>query len=164
MAKDKEKQLASYYYVEKQKTAKETAVLVGITEATMNKWVNESGWKSQREARATSHVEQSDNIRNLISEMASQRIALSKELNKAMDGGDEGDVQNIRKQLAIIDDGVSKWNKTLENINKRNKISLNIYLEIMDRIFNAMRDYDQNLFLKTIDFQEQHIGDASIKY
>lgn len=40
MAKDKEKQLASYYYVEKQKTAKETAVLVGITEATMNKWVN----------------------------------------------------------------------------------------------------------------------------
>ena len=163
MPKDNERQLAYYYYVEKQKTAKETAELVGVTPATMSKWIARCGWKAQREARALSPAARIENIRSLIANLAEERVALGRELEKALAVGDPKQVAALRCQMAAVDDGAAKWNKTLENAQLEGKIRLTTYLDVMERIFNALRDYDAKLYLQTVGFQEQHVHDISDK-
>jgi hypothetical protein len=163
MAKEKDHQLAYYYYVEKQKTAKETAPLVGVTEATMSKWVNKFGWKAQREAKALSHANRAENVRQVINQLAEQRITLSNKLEEALGKGDMSRALDIRQQLATVDDGAAKWNKTLEGIKKDGAIRLGTYLEVMEKVFNAMREYDPKLYMQTVDFQENHIHDISAR-
>ena len=70
----------------------------------------------------------------------------------------------LHKKIAQIDDGVSKWNKTLTNIDKDSKISLSTYLQVMEMIFEALQSHDEALFLKTIDFQDVHLNDVSLRF
>lgn len=163
MASEKDRQLARYYYVEKLKTAKETAEAVGVTEATMSKWVNRFGWKTEREARSVSSGERIDNIRNIIADLARQRMELSAELRRTEEEGDPQGAGLLRSALASIDDGVSKWNKALDSAKKEVEIRLSTYIEVMERIFAAMREYDRELYMRTIIFQEIHIQEVSEK-
>ena len=80
-----------------------------------------------------------------------------KEANKEL-------VEETRKNISKIDDAVSKWNKTLRDINKEAKIPLATYLEVMQSIFEALQHYNPKLYMQTLDFQEKHIHDASLKY
>lgn len=163
MASEKDRQLARYYYVEKLKTAKETAEAVGVTEATMSKWVNRFGWKAEREARALSSGERIDNIRNIIADLARQRIELSAELRQAEKEEDRDGVGFLRSALASIDDGVAKWNKVLDSAKKETEIRLATYLEVMERVFAALREHDRELYMRTLEFQELHIQEVSDK-
>lgn len=163
MASEKDRQLARYYYVEKLKTAKETAEAVGVTEATMSKWVNRFGWKAEREARALSSGERIDNIRNIIADLARQRIELSAELRQAEKEEDRDGVGFLRSALASIDDGVAKWNKVLDSAKKETEIRLTTYLEVMERVFAALREHDRELYMRTLEFQELHIQEVADK-
>ena len=163
MANEKDRQLARYYYVEKWKTAKETAEAVGVTEAPMSKWVKRFGWKAEREARALSSGERIDKIRNIISDLARQRMELASELRQAEEDGDKVGAGMIRSAMAAIDDGVAKWNKVLDSAKKETEIRLTVYLEVMDRIFAALRDYDHALYMRTLEFQELHVRDVADK-
>lgn len=163
MASEKDRQLARYYYVEKLKTAKETAEAVGVTEATMSKWVNRFGWKAEREARALSSGERIDNIRNIIADLARQRIELSAELRQTEEEGDRNGAGLLRSALASIDDGVAKWNKVLDSAKKETEIRLTTYLEVMERVFAALREHDRELYMRTLEFQELHIQEVSDK-
>lgn len=163
MAKPQERQQAFFYYVEKGKSAKETAAIVGITEKTMSDWVTKSGWKTQREARAMSAESRAENIKQLIDHLAGQRMELGESLAAAIAVGDVGVEAAIRRQMAAIDDGAAKWNKSLDNIKKNSNIRLAVYYEVMEQIFNALRLFDEGLYLKTIDFQEAHVHEVSVK-
>lgn len=163
MAKDKEKQQAYYYYVEKQRTAKETAALVGVTEKSVGDWISRGGWRELRQARALSATSRIDNIESLIDDLARQRIELGRELDEAIECADEKRAAELRRQMASVDDGAGKWNKTLENTKRDGKVRLTVYLDVMEQIFNALREFDQTLFLKTVEFQQQHVHDVSNK-
>lgn len=163
MAKDKERRLAEFYYIEKGKTAKEISILINVREATISRWVSTSGWKARREASATSATSRCDNLQQVISELATERIELSRELKNALDIEDTKTANELRKQIASIDDGVSKWNKSLESAKKIATIPLHIYLEVMERIFTDLRTTDSETYLKTIAFQEQHIEKISAR-
>lgn len=163
MAKDKERQMGYYYYVEKNRSAKEASLLSGVTEATFSAWVRKFGWKSQREARAMSCGTRTENIKQLIDELAAQRIALGRELDLAVAEKDDKLASDIRRQLAAVDDGAAKWNKALAAAAKEGKITLTIYLDVMEQIFGALRNADEHLYLQTLSFQEQHIHEVSIK-
>ena len=43
------------------------------------------------------------------------------------------------------------------NLDKENRISLGVYLDVMDDLFNALRIYDMAIYRSTLDFQEQYI-------
>lgn len=163
MAKDKERQLAYYYFVEKNRSAKETAILCAVTEATLSGWVRKFGWKAMRDARAMSAGARMDNIRSVIDEMAAQRVALSGDLDLAIAQKDLKRTGEIRQELAQIDNGVAMWNKSLATATKEGKITLTNYLEVMDSIFNALRNFNESIYLKTIDFQQQHIHEVSTR-
>lgn len=161
MAKEKEMQLAHHYFVEKGKTAKESAALAGVGEQTMSKWVNKFGWKAEREARALSASARTANIEAVIIDLAAERIDTARLLKEVLRDGDRETASRLRQELARIDDGAAKWNKTLESAKKEGRVHLATYLDVMERIFNALRQFDMPLYLKTIDFQEQHTHDVA---
>ena len=165
MAKTRERKIAYEMYVNQNKTAKETARLVGVAEKTMSDWVNANNerWKKEREARNMAPSKRTGNIEQIISDLANKRIELGRQLTNAEADGDTEKATETRKEISKIDDAVSKWNKTLRDINKENKVSLAVYLEVMQSIFDALQSQNTKLFMQTLEFQEQHIHDISLK-
>ena len=53
--------------------------------------------------------------------------------------------------------------KVLDSAKKETEIRLTVYLEVMDRIFAALRDYDHALYMRTLEFQELHVRDVADK-
>lgn len=166
MAKRKEQKTARIYYVEKGKTAKEIAALLGVSEVTISRWVKDGGWKAQRTAHVSNPDAQAENIKQLINNLAEQRLDLMKQLTELQKTPktDPKTINQIRAAIAQTDDGVSKWNKTLENIEKEHKITLAAYIQVMTEIFDALNTQNPKLFMETLDFQEQHLNHVSAQY
>lgn len=164
MAKEREQKLARLLYVEQGKSAKEISTLVGVSEQTLTKWVHANGWREQRNAIVANPTIREDNIKNLINELSQQRLDLSKELRDAEANADLKAAADFRKQLAQVDDAVSKWNKTLQGVKKDGQISLSDYLVVMEDIFDNLRIYDEKLYMKLMDFQEAHLNDVSRRF
>jgi transposase-like protein len=162
MAKEKERRTAHILYVEQGKTAKEVAELIGCAEKTIGEWVAKYGWKEERSARQASPSKRAGNIKMIITNLSEDRLRLDREIRAIEAGGDPARHNTIREEMSQIDDAVSKWNKTLENIEKEGRVSLVTYLNVMDQIFSSMRNYDAKLFMSTVEFQEHHIHKISL--
>lgn len=163
MAKEKERRTAHILYVEQGKSAKEVSELIGCAEKTIGEWVAKFGWKEERSARQASPAKRSDNIKMIITNLSEDRLRLDRQIRSCeQTAADAEKVAGLRDEVSRIDDAVSKWNKTLENIEKENRVSLATYLNVMDEIFTAMRNHDPKLFMSTVEFQEQHIHKISI--
>lgn len=159
MAKDKEKATARILYVEQGKTGKEISMLIGVAEKTISSWVNDSreNWKGLRNARTTSPQKRIENIREIIGTLADRRIQLGRDLLTLEKDGTNETIEAKRKEISQIDDAVSKWNKTLKDLDKENRVSLSAHLKIMDEIFDSMRHFDEKLYYSTIKFQEHYL-------
>ena len=162
MAKEKERRTAHILYVDQGKHAKEVAELIGVAEKTIGEWVSKYGWKEERCARQVSPAKRADNIKMIILNLSEDRLRLDREIRASDEDADTSAMATMRDEVSRIDDAVSKWNKTLENIEKENRISLSTYLNVMDQVFMAMRHYDTRLFMSTVEFQEQHIHKISL--
>jgi len=160
MAKEKEKRIAKELYLGG-KSQKEIAKIVGVQEKTISIWVNKFGWKVLRDAQLSKADNNIDNIKKIISDIADETFAVNLKINKETDPEERKELRKYRNKLA---DEAAKWNKALENLDKQNKISFAIYLQVFEDIFNALRQNDQKLFLKTLDFQEEHIQQKAIQY
>lgn len=157
MAKEKQRKTAHILYVEQNKSQKEIAQLLGVTEKTVSSWVNKYSWKQELTARNASPARRINNIKAIITNLSEERLLLTSEVRQLEKDGASEEATKKREQISRIDDSVSKWNKTLENINKENQVSLSIYLQVMESIFNSMRLYDVNQYMDTVEFQEHHL-------
>ncbi len=165
MAKEKEKATARILYVEQGKTAKEIAMLLEVSEKTISAWVNadDENWKAMRKAKITSPLKRIENLKSIINDMVDRRIELSNRLKIAESEKNLEEMANIKEEIAGLDDAVSKWNKTLENMDKENRMSLTVYIRVMDDIFDALRLWNEPFYYKLLAFQEQHIRQISNK-
>ncbi len=163
MAKDKEKSVARLLYVEHHLSQKEIADKVGVQEKTVSIWVNQNGWKEERHARINGPRKQVENFKKVIYNFTEKQLRLEEELQKAIEEKNTTIEHEINKKIAHVADEVSKWNKTLINFDKTNKISLETYLHVMDDIFSALQAEDYALHSTTVDFQEKHIQFISKK-
>ncbi len=162
MAKEKERITARILYVEQGKPANEIADLLNITEKTVSAWVQKYGWKAARTAKITGRDNRVGNIRQIIDGFAEDRLSLQAELSDLVgSGGDKERQKNIRVEMAKIDFGVANWNKTLENVDKTSRISLETYFYVMDKVFKGLQFFDTKLYMATVPFQEQHINEIS---
>lgn len=166
MAKEREKKIAKVLYVEQQKDAKEISKLVNVSEVTLSKWVNENNgaWKRERNARISNPNVRTDNIKQIINDLSEQRITLHGQLIQAEKNNDLEETTRLRESIARIDDAVAKWNKTLTSIDKESQVTLSIYLAVMEMLFDALKAFDEKLFLSTLDFQDVHLNDVSLKF
>lgn len=146
------------------KQQNEIAAALNVQEKTVGQWVKKFGWKNERNARlGSSGKNQIQNIKGIISGLAEDRIVLSNTIKKAEEDGDKELIQKSQKEISKIDIAAAYWNKTLTNLDKENRISLSVYLEVMDDIFKALQKHNPKLFMKTIEFQEQHLSNISLR-
>jgi predicted transcriptional regulator len=168
--KTKERNTARILYVEQGKTAKEIAALLNTTEKTISGWVNKYGWKQSRTAKVTSIDNRTDNIKQIIDQLATDRIALQSKISDLIQQSNDNDndkinsqIAQLRTQIAVIDSSVYNWTLTLSKIDKDNRITLAMYLYVMESVFKALNNTNPEIYLKTIEFQEQHINDISLQ-
>jgi len=163
MAKEKEKKTAHILFVEQGKTRKDIAQLLGITDKTISNWVEKFGWDKERTARNASPTRRTENIKAIITTLSEERIELNNKVKAAELKGDLNTITELRSQISRVDDSVSKWNRALMTIEDENKITLSVYLTVMDMIFDRMRIMNPKLYFETIDFQEQHLHQITVE-
>ena len=153
MAKDQEKKLARIYFIKQGKTAKEIAKALSLTEKTVSTWVNGSkpSWKELRNAQLVEQDFLANDFKNLINELVEKRLQLEKDADS-----DPKDKYKLTLEIKMLR---TEYN----NIVKKDSITLDKYLGVMDQIFTAMQIEQPELFVKLIDFQEKHINEAAIK-
>lgn len=164
MAKDRERRTAKLLYVDQNMTAKDVAERVGVSEKTVGDWVEKYHWKSERDAKNASPAKRISNIKQIISNLSDEWLLVDREIkNLERNNGDSVAINEKRGRIKSIGDEVSKWNKTLENIEKDANVSLSTYLYVMEDIFDNLANYNRDLYIKLVDFQEHHINKVSIK-
>lgn len=169
-----EQKRAYNWYVKEHKTAKEIAERLGRTEKTIGNWVKKFGWKKQRDAKLNSFNAQRERINEILSEYAEQTLYYIKETKVVKEKLRKATTDKVIKkhreqineyntEMARIDDGASKWRKQLADLDKENRVSLSVYLEVMDDVFENMRAFNEDLYNRSIEFQENHLATISLK-
>lgn len=159
--KKTEKTTAYHMYVEQGKSVSEIASIINVSTRTVSEWVNKGKWKEALNAKVNGVKERSENIKKVLNDITEQTIELQKKRKEASINGDKEALKLINIELVGLADQASKWNKTLEMLEKKEEITLGIYLNVMEDVFDNMSRYDNALFLKTLDFQQQHILSTS---
>ena len=145
-------------------TAVEISTRLSVSKKTLSAWINDSdsAWKRERDARMNTSAKQGDNIREIIGILSEKKLALFKKISDAEINNNKELLLSLRKDAASIDDAVAKWNKTLQDMNKgANRITLSIFLECMDMIFDNLRIYDAEMYQQTLDFQEALVNEQT---
>ena len=181
MSKETEQKIAKELYINQNKTPEEIAHKTGVTLRTVQRWIKDGNWKKLRDAKANGSPQRIERTQLVVDSLTDRRIQLIKDETKSRKeleeleelGGYEElkeekailrvKVETLRAEAASIDDAISKWNKRIENLNKEGKITLSIYMEVMERIFEALRLSNEPLYMQTLDFQENHLEDVAAK-
>lgn len=157
MAKPKEKQVAKKYFIELLKTQKEIAEELGVTEKSVGRWVVAGKWKALRDARLNNSNTRAENIKKVIAELTESTLKTLDEIKLAEDKGDKDAVLDLRKETTRLAQEVGMYQKALEKMEKEFKVSLSVYLEVMEDIFKELQAFDKDLYLQSIDFQQNHL-------
>lgn len=157
---DKIRRTAYEYVVILGYDQKVVAEMLHVTEATISKWATtgkEGKWRDLREARQSCKSTDADNVKQLLRVMSQQRLEIEEQILDAQKAGDTKEEVRLRKEARALSDEMSKQNKTLLNLDKENRITLGVFIDVMDEIFNSLRQFDEALWEKTIDFQSNII-------
>lgn len=150
-------------YVKDGMMCKEISERINVSERSVSNWINENDalWKKERQASVISSKKQGDNLKQIINILADQKLELLRMIDEAIAEGDSDKVLELRKQAAGLDNSVAQWGNQLKEVDKKNRITLAIYIDVMGRIFDAMKAYNAELYFKTLDFQENHLYEAA---
>ncbi|WP_370789945.1 DUF1804 family protein [Bacteroides nordii] len=150
-------------YVNDGMTCKEISERLNVSEKSVSTWSNENDslWKKERQASAISSKKQGDNLKEIINKLADQKLELLQKIDEAITEGDSERELELRKQAAVLDNSVAQWGNQLKEIDKKNRINLSVYIDVMNRIFDALKVYDPELYFRTLDFQENHLYEAA---
>ena len=162
MGKSSERATAKQLYMSG-KSQKGIAKLVNVQEKTVSNWVTRFGWKQEREARFIGRRTQEENLRKLISDLAEKALRIESEMELARNQNNTDKFLQLQTELNRVTDAASKWNKQFEAIAKENKVSLATYIQVMEQIFEAVRNHSPKLYMDLLDFQEEHLTDISLK-
>ena len=150
-------------YVRDGMMCKEISERINVSERSVSNWINENDalWKKERQASVISSKKQGDNLKQIINILADQKLELLRMIDEAIAEGDSDKVLELRKQAAGLDNSVAQWGNQLKEVDKKNRITLAIYIDVMGRIFDAMKAYNAELYFKTLDFHYPNIFAAS---
>lgn len=155
-----ERRLAKELFL-KGKNQKEVAALVGVGEKTVGKWVANGGWKAERNARINSDTGRIESLKCIIGNLSEERLKIMHQLEKEKN---TKKIMELNQRGLHIAGEVANYNKTLENLQDQKRVSLAVYIDVMEQIFNALQLHSPELYLKLVDFQQDHLSEVAIKY
>ncbi len=162
MAKDKERRLAKELFLQGKKQ-KEIARLARVQEKTVGEWVKKYGWREERDARFNSAKSHTESLKKLIGKLTERRLDLIRSMDKAQQENDDYKYDALQSKANTLADEVSKYNKALQSLDKENRISLAVYIDVMESIFKSVQVYDSKLYMQLLDFQDEHLTEVSLK-
>lgn len=157
MAKDREREIARKFFVELNRSQKEIAQDLGITEKTISKWVNDGGWRQERTALVNNNQNRAEKFKAVLEDMADEQLMISQKIKDAEAAGDFNEAMVLRKLATSIADQVGKYQKALERLDKDSKILLSTKLDVVEDLFKTMQEFDKTLYMKSLDFQRHYI-------
>jgi len=163
MAKTQEQEVAKKYYIELLKPQNEIAFELGLTEKTVSVWVNKGKWKELRDARINNTANRAEKVKEVIGALTESALAVMDEIKIAQACGDKPAELLLKKESTRIAQEVGMYQKALEKLEKNFKVSLSTYLEVMEDMFQAMQNFDKDLYLKSLDFQKYHLQNVAQK-
>ena len=176
MSKETEQKIAKELYINQNKPPEEIAHKTGVTLRIVQRWIKDGNWKKLRDAKANGSPQRIERTQLVVDSMVEERLAILKEIKELQSQKEwnspptkqaqaelDTQIKDLRKQAAAIDDAIAKWNKRIENLHKEGKITLSMYMEVMERIFEALRLSNEPLYMQTLDFQENHLEDVAAK-
>jgi len=157
-----------------EKTQKQVAEFLGISEKTVSDWANAGNWRDLRKSRQSAVSTANNNLKNIIALLSEQRLRVEQEISEAQADGDKESELKLRKEASIISDDISKINKSLRDNEKSNGITLGVYIDVMDDIFNNLRMFNLkircpkcgteiDLYSETLEFQAMLIQRKTIE-
>lgn len=162
MAKTQERILAKELFFQF-KLQNEIARIVNVQEKTIGDWIKKFGWKKERDARFNGSKNQIQQIKNLIGTLTEERISLIRKIEDSTNSNNVEETKKLQKRANEIADEVSKYNKTLLTLDKENRISLAVYLDVMESIFKGIQKHNPKLYMQLLSFQEEHLSEISLK-
>ncbi|MBX7204158.1 MAG: helix-turn-helix domain-containing protein [Bacteroidia bacterium] len=157
------KKAAEIMFIEQGKQQKEIAQTLGVSEKTLSNWAKAGKWKEKRIARMNSAEKRTEDIKQVIGSITERRLEIAREIVEAKSAGDKKLVAALQIEAVAIGQEVAMYSKALQVVEKDNKPTLAMYLQIMDEIFRAMQAFSPSLHLQTLDFQESHLADITEK-
>lgn len=157
MAKDKEKEVARKLFIELNRSQKDIALDLDVTEKTVGDWVKKGNWKAERTALVNNTQNRAEKFKAVLEDLADEQLMISQKIKSAEAIGDFKEATALRKTATSIADQVGKFQKALEKLDKDFKISLSTKLEVIDDLFQSMQDYDKSLYVNSLDFQRYYI-------
>jgi transposase len=150
-------------YVREGLSNKEISERLKISEKSVSKWINDKDaqWKTERRMAVINSESQSKNRSEILYLIAEEKLELMNQIKKAKLDGDRELESELRKKSYALDNSVNSWRKDCKEQEKESRINLSVYLEIMERVFDAMKAFDPKLYYETLDFQESHIYDVT---
>lgn len=161
MGKKKERAVAKKLFIDQLMTQKDIAENLNVTEKTVSNWVNRYQWRKLRDAKLNNSKSRTENIKKVIEELTNMTLQNIEKIKIAEQKGETKELLNLKKETTRISQEVAMYQKALERLEKEFKISLSTYLEVMDDVFKALMNHDQKLYLKTLDFQKEHLQDVA---
>jgi predicted transcriptional regulator len=157
------KKAAKIMYVEQGKSQIEIHQVLGVSPQSITKWVNHpaDNWKDQRTARMNTSEKRIADIKTVIGSLTERRIEITQEIITSRAEGMRKEAEILQVEAVAIGQEIAMYSKALVAMDKSNKPSLSMYLEIMDDIFKGMQKHDSALYLKTLSFQEKHLGEVT---
>lgn len=145
MAKDEARKAAYDYYVTKQKTAKETARLVKVTEKTVGNWVKKHKWKKRRDAFLSSTEKGLENLEILIEEYSSKLREMERDPDSSAD-----------ERFKLIQ-SIRNLSKTKEDFTKNTQPAYSQVVTIADEIMSGLVRAVPDRKSEILDFFEEYI-------
>ncbi len=134
-------------------TQKAAAETLGVSEVTMSDWSKSDNWRGLKAGRQSTVSTSVNNIKKIINLLSERRLTIEEMITEAIASGDKEQELDLRKQAGALSDEISKHNKTLLTIQKENRVTLGVYIDVMEDIFETMRAENENLWEQTVDFQ-----------
>ncbi len=157
MAKEKERDVARKLFVELNRNQKEIALDLGVTEKTVGNWAKDGNWKAERTALVNNAQNRAEKFKAVLEDFADEQIMISSRIRDAESDGNFNEAAILRKTASTIASQVGMYQKALEKLDKDSKVLLSTKLEVTEHLFQAMQEFDKDLFLKTLDFQRYYI-------
>ena len=138
-------------------TQKKSAEMLQVSENTLSNWAKEGNWKELKEGRMQDYRSEVSNIKQIIRLTSQRRLEIEEEIGKAQESGDKDSEAALRIEANKLADAIAKWGKALRELDKENKYSLGELINMMDDMFSDLRQFDPELFERTIPFQQYYI-------